>query len=57
MYSEEILQETVNKNGFNKKTGSLQEVSPNEEKVSENKQKKRDWKDEDLDLVALRCRD
>jgi hypothetical protein len=57
MYSEEVLQEAVNENGFNTKTDLWQEVSPNEEKVSENKQKKHDWKDEDLDLVALRCRD
>ena len=57
MYSEVILQEAVNENGFNTKTDSRQEVSTNEDKISENKQKKCDWKDEDLDLVALRCRD
>jgi hypothetical protein len=57
MYSEELLQEAVNENGFNTKTDLPQEVSTNDDNVSENKQKKRDWKDEDLDLIVLRCRD
>jgi hypothetical protein len=57
MYSEEIFQEAVNENGFNTKTDTPQEVSTNDDKVSDNKPKKHDWKDEDLDLVVLRCRD
>jgi hypothetical protein len=55
MYSEEIFQEAVNQNGFN--TNTPQEVSTNDDKVSSDKPKKHDWKDEDLDLVVLRCRD
>ena len=57
MYPKELLQESVNENGFDTKTNSPQEVSTNEEGVSEKHQKERDWKEEDLDLVALRCRD
>lgn len=54
---QEVLQESKNENGFNINTNSLQKVSTDQEEVSEKKQKERDWKDEDLDLVALRCRD